>query len=225
MRTLAIGDIHGCLAALETVLDTADVTPDDFLIFLGDYIDRGPNSKEVVSHVIELGRRQSTIVLRGNHEAMMLAAREDPVQATMWLTFGGNEALRSYNAGEEGDWQKSIPIEHWRFFELTRPWFETRTHIFVHAAVLPDLPMREQPEYILFWERYYHDLRHNSGKMIICGHSAQPEGRPSVGARAVCIDTGIGKGGWLTCLDIGSGEFWQANQQRMAQSGKLHLPD
>jgi serine/threonine protein phosphatase 1 len=225
MRTLAIGDIHGCSAALETVLDTADVTPDDLLIFLGDYIDRGPDSKAAVSHVIDLGRRQSTIALRGNHEVMILSAREDPIQATLWASYGGNEALHSYGAGFHDNWARSVPIEHWKFFELTRPWFETRTHIFVHAAVLSHLPMIEQPDYILFWERYYHDLRHDSGKMIICGHTPQPEGRPSVGTRAVCIDTGIGTGNWLTCLDVQTGEFWQANQERRVRAGKLHLPD
>src|SRR5262245_21865359 len=225
MRTLAIGDVHGCMTALETVLDTADVTPDDFLIFLGDYIDRGPDSKSVVSHLIELKRRQSTIMLRGNHEAMILSSRDDPMQAALWATFGGSESLRSYGVSLQEDWPKTVPIEHWKFFELTRPFFETRTHIFVHAAVLSHLPMREQPEYILYWERYFHDLRHDSGKMIICGHTPQPEGRPGVSARAICIDTGVYMGRWLTCLDVESGEYWQGNQQRQARSGKLHLPD
>jgi len=221
MRTLAIGDIHGCCAALETLFDAAQVTPDDFLVFLGDYIDRGPESKAVVSLLIKCSQEQNAITLRGNHEVMILSAREDPLQAKLWSSYGGDEALRSYGAGYSEVWQDFIPDEHWKFYEQTRPWFETETHIFVHATVLPDLDMRDQPDYVLYWERFNESLRHRSGKIVVCGHTPQHSGWPTRGACSVCIDTGVNSGKWLTCLDVDSGSFWQANESRMLRTGQL----
>jgi serine/threonine protein phosphatase 1 len=221
MRTLAIGDIHGCYSALETLLQAVKVAPDDFLIFLGDYIDRGPESKAVVSRVIRCGREQNAIALRGNHEVMILSAREEPLQAKLWSSYGGDEALRSYGAGHSEVWQDFIPEEHWEFYKQTRPWFETETHIFVHATVSPDLDMRDQPEYILYWERFDESLRHRSGKIVICGHTPQHSGWPTQGTRSVCIDTGVNSGKWLTCLDVDTGLFWQANEGRKVRTGQL----
>jgi serine/threonine protein phosphatase 1 len=221
MRTLAIGDIHGCLSSLEALLEAAHVTTDDFLIFLGDYIDRGPESKAVVSRVIRCGEQQRTITLRGNHEVMILQAREDPLQAKLWSSYGGDEALHSYGAGYSEAWQAFIPDEHWKFYEQTRPWFEIETHIFVHATVSPDLSMQEQPDFLLYWERFNEDLRHISSKIVVCGHTPQHSGWPTRGARSICIDTGVNSGKWLTCLDVDSGSFWQANESRMVRTGLL----
>ncbi|HZJ13838.1 MAG TPA: metallophosphoesterase family protein [Chthoniobacteraceae bacterium] len=221
MRTLVIGDIHGCIAALDAVTQAAAITDDDFLVFLGDYIDRGPDSRAVVSRVIQHSREQGTIVLRGNHEAMILSARDDPFQAKLWCSYGGDEALHSYGAEFRNDWQGYIPVEHWRFFEDTKPWFETEAHIFVHATVLPDLDMCDQPEYVLYWEQYDPLLSHKSGKLVVCGHTPQNSGWPTEGKRSVCIDTGLGSGKWLTCLDVDSGNFWQANGRRTVRTGQL----
>jgi serine/threonine protein phosphatase 1 len=221
MRTLAIGDIHGCYSALETLLQAAKVAPDDFLVFLGDYIDRGPESKAVVSRVINFCKQQSAITLRGNHEVMILQAREDPLQAKLWSSYGGDEALHSYGAGYSEAWQNFIPDEHWKFYEQTRPWFETETHLFVHATVSSELSMQEQPDYLLYWERFNENLRHRSGKIVVCGHTPQHSGWPTRGAGSICIDTGVNSGKWLTCLDVDSGSFWQANEGRMVRAGKL----
>jgi len=221
MRTLAIGDIHGCCFALDTLTQAAGITPDDFLIFLGDYIDRGPDSKGVVSRVIQHSQEQGTIILRGNHEAMILSARENPLQAHLWGSYGGDEALRSYGAWGRNDWQQFISEEHWRFFEKSLPWYETETHIFVHATVLPELDMPDQPEYVLYWEQYDQRIFHKSGKVVVCGHTPQQSGWPTKGERSVCIDTAIGSGKWLTCLNVDSGDYWQANERRNVRTGKL----
>ncbi len=221
MRTLAIGDIHGCLSALNTLTKAAGITSDDFLIFLGDYVDRGPDSRGVVSSVIQHSREQPTVALRGNHEAMVLSARQDPLQAQLWSSYGGDEALRSYGAWGVYDWQHAIPEDHWQFFENSRAWYETETHNFVHATVIPDLDMPDQPDYALFWEQYDQRLRHKSGKMVICGHTPQPSGWPTRGECSACIDTGVGSGKWLTCLDVESGDFWQANERCDAREGRL----
>ena len=221
MRTLAIGDVHGCLRSLDTVLGAIRVEVGDFLIFLGDYIDRGPASKGVIARIIELGLKQKIVTLRGNHEVMILSARTDALQSKLWRSYGGDEALHSYGAGYNDDWQRFIPHDHWEFFESTRPWFETETHIFVHATVLPDLKLTEQPDYALYWERFDMHLRHQTGKTVICGHTPQRSGLPFRGEHCVCIDTGANSGGWLTCLDVVSGNFWQANELGAQRRGKL----
>jgi serine/threonine protein phosphatase 1 len=221
MRTLAIGDIHGCHIALQALVPMIGLSPNDVLVFLGDYIDRGPQSKEVVSSVLDCCRQGRAIALRGNHEVMLLAAREDPLKAQLWGSYGGDEALRSYGAWGEAEWQKYIPNEHWKFFEDTRSWFETETHIFVHATVVADLSMPDQPDYALYWERFEQQLFHISKKTVVCGHTPQRSGWPAKGQHSVCIDTGACSGGWLTCLDVTTGQFWQTNERSQAREGQL----
>src|SRR6476646_6510 len=95
-RMLAIGDVHGCLTALDTLLGFVQPTPDDQLVFLGDYVDRGPDSKGVLNRLIELQRTGSAVFLRGNHEIMMLGARNGRDDFRFWFACGGAEALESY---------------------------------------------------------------------------------------------------------------------------------
>jgi serine/threonine protein phosphatase 1 len=98
-RTIAIGDIHGCSAALAALIQAIDPMPLDTLVFLGDYIDRGPDSRGVLAQVIALGERCSVVPLLGNHEEMLLAAMEGQSELRYWLSFGGMAALASYDAG------------------------------------------------------------------------------------------------------------------------------
>jgi serine/threonine protein phosphatase 1 len=98
MRTLAIGDIHGCNTALGCLLTAVLPATDDRVVFVGDYIDRGPGSREVVEMLLNLSKTTSPIFLRGNHEAMILEAREDPLKANLWQSYGGLETLYSYAA-------------------------------------------------------------------------------------------------------------------------------
>jgi serine/threonine protein phosphatase 1 len=161
------------------------------------------------------------IALRGNHEVMVLAAREELTQFHLWCSYGGNEALRSYGAEFRNDWQQFIPADHWQFFASTRRWFETETHIFVHATLSPDLALLAQPDYLLFWERFDIHLQHQSGKTVVCGHTPQLSRWPAKGSHCVCIDTGVNTGGWLTCLDVHTGVFWQANENGSIRSAQL----
>ena len=97
MRTLAIGDIHGCLTALTTLLDFVAPAADDRLIALGDYVDRGPDSRGVLDLLIALHARGRLVALRGNHDEMMLEARAGPTENhSMWLACGGLHTLQSY---------------------------------------------------------------------------------------------------------------------------------
>jgi serine/threonine protein phosphatase 1 len=219
MHTLAIGDVHGCNTALARLLKTVQPTPEDRFVFLGDYIDRGPASREVIETLLELRKSYSTIFLRGNHEAMILEAREDSLKSNLWQSYGGLETLFSYDANYRQDWVSVIPKAHWEFFERTTRFFETETHIFVHACLDPELDIDEQPDWLLYWEYFEHLRPHKTGKRIICGHTLQRSGDADDVGFGVCIDTGAVVGGWLTCLDVASGKYWQANEKGSTRNG------
>jgi serine/threonine protein phosphatase 1 len=221
MRTLAIGDIHGAHTALTTLLKSVEPRPDDQLIFLGDYIDRGPASRQVIDTMLELKKSFSPVFLRGNHEAMMLEARRDSLKGNLWRSNGGLETLESYSAGFQKRWASAIPKEHWNFIEHTKRFFETDTHVFVHASLDPELDMDDQPDWLLYWEFLDRLKPHQSGKRIICGHTPQRSGKIKNVGFAVCIDTAAATGGWLTALDTNSGNYWQANERGQTRRGAL----
>src|SRR5262245_55090137 len=97
MRTFAIGDIHGCSRAFDTLLVQVAPRPDDRIITLGDYVDRGPDSCGVINRLLALSKQLRLVCLRGNHDQMMLDARDSPLAEEMWLECGGRETLRSYS--------------------------------------------------------------------------------------------------------------------------------
>src|SRR5437016_2814525 len=117
MRTLAIGDIHGCLRALDTLLAEVRPQPDDVVITLGDYVDRGPDSKGVIDLLLELAKRCRLICLRGNHDFMMQEARKNFFTEREWLAMGGKPTLASYSGRAESGTLKDVPAEHWQFLE------------------------------------------------------------------------------------------------------------
>jgi serine/threonine protein phosphatase 1 len=222
VRTLAIGDIHGCHETLVTLLNQVRPSSEDTIIFLGDYIDRGPASKNVIESLLELRKSCSAVFLRGNHEAMLLEARDDPSKEALWCSYGGLETLESYSPDHRQDWISAIPDSHWDFLQGTARFHETASHIFIHACLDPELDMAEQPDWLLLWEFFDRfQKQHKSGKRIICGHTPQRSGEISDKGYATCIDTGAAIGGWLTCLDCGSGQFWQANQKGNTRGGVL----
>jgi serine/threonine protein phosphatase 1 len=227
MRTLVIGDIHGCLRALDCLLADVGVRDDDLLITLGDYVDRGPDSKGVLDRLLALRNRCQLVALKGNHDLMMLAARADLEHYNDWLASGGKNTLQSY--GADIDWQalaQAIPAEHWRFLEEEcESFYETDRHYFVHANAYPDMPLGDQPDYMLFWEKLEVGRwrPHESGKVMVCGHTVQRSGRPMVLQRAVCIDTWVYGEGWLTCLDVEREVYRQANQRGETRMGNLQF--
>ena len=225
MRVLAIGDIHGTSNALMALEAAVRFSPDDLLITLGDYVDRGPDSAGVLDWLIARRKTGKLVALLGNHERMMLASRSDPLARESWLSYGGVATLASYERlGGEGQLD-DVPDEHWAFMEQhCQNWYETESHFFVHAYALPDLPLEEQPEEFLLWERFLDPLPHQSGKTMVCGHTPQSSGMPLNLGHAVCIDTWAYATGWLTCLDVSTGEYWQANQRGASRTGKLTQP-
>jgi serine/threonine protein phosphatase 1 len=213
MRILAIGDIHGCSIAFDTLIAAVKPQLNDQIITLGDYIDRGPNSKGIIKRLIAWHDTGQLTALRGNHELMILNASTHRQAKSRWLSCGGDATLASYaksgKAGKLGD----VPDHHWHFLKnVCVDWCETQTHFFVHANVHPDLPLAAQPDQMLFWEKFGHPRPHCSGKMMVCGHTSQKTGVPLHVGHAICIDTRVYGKGWLTCLDVNSGKVWQTNQ-------------
>ncbi len=222
-RHLAIGDIHGCFTALRTLCDFVGLRSDDTIITLGDYCDRGPDTHAVLDWLILMKTKHQFYPLRGNHDLVMVKARDDDAERDRWLKFGGDATLQSY-APFEGDpgSVSDVPDLHWEFLsnELL-PYYESENHFFVHANAFPEVPLEEQPDFMLYWERCYDPPRHVSGKIMVCGHTSQKSGLPFTNGNAICIDTWVYGDGWLTCLDVDSGMIWQANQR--AETRQLWL--
>lgn len=208
-RTLAIGDIHGCDHALETLLQQLALTSDDTVIFLGDIVDRGPGTRQAIDRILELRRLCDVVTIMGNHEEMMRDAISRGWLFEGWLDFGGRETLNSYGGQVE-----DIPAEHLRFLTMLKPWWETEHDIFVHAAVEPHLALVNQTANYLRWKHIDgSEPPHVSGKRIVCGHTRQTDGVPLVFNGWACIDTDPNGHGWLSCLDADTNQVTQANQK------------
>jgi serine/threonine protein phosphatase 1 len=224
MRTLVIGDIHGCSTAFDAVLHAAAPTADDRIITLGDYVDRGPDSRGVLDRLVALHARGNLVPLLGNHELMMLDARYGGDRLRMWLFCGGEETVASYGiAIPTPAALDAIPPKHWDFLERhCVDYHETATHLFVHANASPDLPLEDQPDYMLFWTPLDEPVEHISGKVLVCGHTRQFGHLPRRLGSAICIDTGAYEDdGWLTCLEVETGRYWQANDRGQLRKGCL----
>jgi serine/threonine protein phosphatase 1 len=214
MRTLAVGDIHGCATAFDKLLETVQLRPEDKLITLGDYVDKGPDSKGVLEKLLYLYQNHQLIPLKGNHELMMLEASLGKSHERLWLTVGGKATVNSYPNSNDIDSLTNIPDDHWDFIKQhCLDWFETDNHIFVHANVDPEVPVNQQSGHELFWQKMYPRQPHYSGKIVVCGHSSQKDGRPVNMGHQICIDTWACGKGWLTCLDVDKGKIWQTNQK------------
>lgn len=215
MRLLAIGDIHGCATALEVLLKVVDLRPGDKVISLGDYINKGPESSLVLDRLVQLFDQDILLPLRGNHELKLMAAGEKGQTQTSIETLVDCHTLASYGSQGQAGRLADIPEFHWQFVKHhCLNWVETEAHIFVHATLAADQPLIEQTERALFFDKFNDPLPHISGKTFICGHTPQKDGNPLNLGHAICLDTAACAGQWLTCLDVLSGQIWQANQQR-----------
>lgn len=229
MRTIAIGDIHGCDVALEALLRAIDLTPSDTIITLGDYVDRGPSSRKVIDQLIALPEVCNFIPLLGNHELMLMRAFSGNDELNHWLRQGGRATLSSYGhtriAGtfRNDELKEMIPRDHMKFIRDCVGFHETPKHIFVHANYEWDAPMDKQTENASFWNHItpqkepYPPKPHCSGKTIWVGHTAQFTGEVLDLEHVICLDTYACGGGWLTAMDVDTRKVWQVNQE-----GELH---
>jgi serine/threonine protein phosphatase 1 len=222
-RLLAVGDVHGCSLHLDALLAAVRPTAADRIIFLGDLVDRGPDTRGVLGRVLALKAELDVTCLRGNHELLMARARTDPDVRREWLSVGGAETLASYSPvpGRIPD-LTAVPEAHWAFVEDgCVNYVETDSAILVHAGLDPDLPPDDQFDSLLFWEFLTGPIRHESGKTVICGHTSQKSGMIWDMGPTICIDTAAYKGGKLTCLDVTTWHYWQADLFGRVTEGDL----
>ncbi len=209
-RIFAIGDVHGCLDKLVDLMDRLDYDASrDTLLFIGDYIDRGPDSRGVVQFILDLRESGTAVVcLRGNHEQMFLDYYHGREDKSFFLSNGGISTLRSYNVDDDLTGGR-IPESHLRFFTTLLPYYETDGHIFVHAGLRPGIPLAQQDEDDLIWIRYeFISSSYDFGKTVVFGHT--PMQKPYFNKAKIGIDTGAVYGGKLTCLELPEGRIHQA---------------
>lgn len=202
-RILAVGDLHGCVDKLQILMAGLGWNPEeDLLVFIGDYVDRGPDSAGVIEHLLGLYQWTDNIVcLKGNHEQILLDFLEGKNEQT-FLFNGGDATIESYGGEEAG-----FPEDHFEFLISLPPYYETEDYIFVHAGLRDGIPLENQTEEDLIWIRdefIYSDYDH--GKLVIFGHTPRQE--PLVMHNKICIDTGAVFGGNLTCLELPSMVFY-----------------
>jgi serine/threonine protein phosphatase 1 len=217
-RVIAIGDIHGCAQALRALIEAIKPEPDDTVITLGDCVDRGPGSCQVIDELLTLGQKCCVIPLCGNHEEMMLNYLDGKTQPDNWLLCGGTQTVESYR--DATGKMNAIPDEHVDYIRTWRDFYETPSHFFVHGAYHPDQPLVEQR-----WQNWrWHSLRdmapsvHISGKTAVVGHTPQKDGEILNLGHILCIDTYCWGGGWLTALDTTAGQVWQADRRGRLRS-------
>lgn len=208
-RIIAIGDVHGCAAALATLIEVIQPAPSDTLVMLGDCVDRGPDSRGVVDLVLKLTDLCHVVPLLGNHEEMVLAAADRPGTATEWLRHGGRQMLDSYGVARADE----LPREHLLFFRTWGDYWETPSHFFCHGSYAPNVPLADQEWGYQRWETILPRIpaMHVTGKTAVVGHTAQKTGAVFNAGHVICIDTYCHGGGWLTALDVERGTVWQSD--------------
>lgn len=229
MRLFAVGDIHGCATAFDTLLSAIALRPSDRIITLGDYINKGPDSKAVLDHLLRLFHWGVLVPLLGNHELKMLMAGQFGRAIVHGEVLVDQPTLASYAGLSPGS--KVSPIDlspipdcHWHFLRHhCLRWFATDTYIFSHGMLSPHMPLLKQPDRVIFWNKLDHPQPHLSGKVLVCGHTPQRSGYPLNLGHTLGLDTAACEGQWLTCLEMTSGDIWQANQQ--GQLRQSHLQD
>lgn len=213
-RVIALGDIHGCVHALDAILAVIEPGPQDLIVCLGDFVDQGRDTKAVIQTLLDLRKRTNLVAIEGNHEEMLAAALENEKQRRYWEMAGGIQTLNSYRyAGSLRD----IPGEHWEFILSAADYFQTSTHIFTHANYEPNLPLHEHATYTLRWSLLdpKNAKPHFSGKTAIVGHTEQRSGDILDLGFVKCIDTYCYGSGWLTALEVKTGQIWQASRWGM----------
>jgi serine/threonine protein phosphatase 1 len=236
MTSFVIGDIHGCCDELRYLVDALPVRPRDEIIFLGDYIDRGPNSCAVVSFLIELTGRlneNKLVFLKGNHEDMLLSYLELSGQhGKMFLLNGGKATLESYGISAESspvEFSAAIPPDHLAFFQGLASYYLTEPYFCVHAGVNPLKTVPEQSDEELLWIR--HPFLYSSHVLpytVLFGHTPQHSVLYDLPYK-IGLDTGLVYGNMLTCLDTDEKMLYQISRgkkrvKKVSIEEKWHSP-
>lgn len=219
VRIYAISDIHGCADLLKQLFavidaDLARSRPQHPIhVFLGDYIDRGPESRQTLDLLIERSKSHQTVFLKGNHEAFLMEALDDPARFDDWRKYGGLQTLVSYgltptlnpDRAEQVELIKqlktALPEAHKRFLKRLRLTFTCGDFFFVHAGVRPGIRLSRQREADLLWIRdAFLESEENFGKYVVHGHT--PVREPDIRPNRINIDTGAYATGNLTLLTV-----------------------
>jgi serine/threonine protein phosphatase 1 len=218
VRLYAVGDIHGradILAELFTLIDQdlqARPRMRTIEVFLGDYIDRGPHSRQVLDLLMARRRQHVAVCLKGNHDAYAYQVLSDPSVLPDWVDIGGLHTLLSYGVEPSGydrdrqaqqavvtTFRQALPDSHYRFLKDLALSFSCGDYFFVHAGVRPGIPLVRQAEHDLLWIRNEFLLyEEDFGKVVVHGHS--PTNLPDIRPNRINIDTGAYATGRLTCL-------------------------
>jgi len=225
-----VGDVHGHAAKLNALLPLLreEAEPGDALVFVGDYVDRGPDSRGVVDQVLETKREGwdgPVATLRGNHEDMMLdyAAGSIEYDPEVWLRNGGVETLASYDGDLSHELLDLLPEEHLEFFRGLDSWHEDENGIYVHAGLTPGELPENCPDEVRLWIREpFIESDYQWEKVVVFGHTPQfeePRGffvlrsklkwRPLDRPEKIGIDTGAAYGGPLSAVMLPERKFFQ----------------
>jgi len=216
-RVYAVGDVHGCADLLTAVfmridhdLKTRPIAK-PVQVLLGDYIDRGPHSRQVIDLLIARARAHDMQFLKGNHEAYAAQFLSDPTVLSEWKHIGGINTLLSYGVTPSGSndpqsqrevaiaFRQSMPDSHRHFIQSLKLSFICGDFFFVHAGVRPGTPLQRQSEQDLLWIREDFLLHEEHfGKIVVHGHT--PASKPDIRPNRINIDTGAYATGQLTCL-------------------------
>jgi len=206
--TYAVGDIHGSLSKLRGLISRCEQHANGrsmTLVFLGDYIDRGPQSCGVIDCLIDLWSRlgDRVITLQGNHEGMLLEVIDGTMPNEFWLLQGGADTLRSYGIDDP----RELPRQHVDWLRTLRLSYDDGRRLFVHAGIDPERPLHAQTAHDMVWirEPFLSDER-DHGRLIVHGHTPVRTGTPDVRGNRVNLDTGAVFGGPLTAGVFASGQ-------------------
>ena len=207
MLTYAVGDSHGCRELLDALLARIEADAagrEHRLVFLGDYVDRGPDSAGVVARMRSLQQAapDRVVCLKGNHEDLMLRAAREPDDVALWLHNGGRETLDSYGAR----WVADLPRDDLDWLGTLPSRFEDEMRIYVHAGLRPGRALDAQRDHDLVWIRdEFLESGFDFGKLVVHGHTPRRDGRPDLRPFRVNIDTAAVYGGRLTAAAFEDG--------------------
>ena len=207
-KTCVIGDIHGCFNSLVSLLTQVEQRA-DVLVFLGDYVDRGPDSKKVIERILQLKKeRPDVITLQGNHEYMLLNYLAG-MESAVFLQVGGKQTLASYGLPADirpADACTHMPQEHLSFFQDLPLLWENQHGIYVHAGLQPGVHLSRQTNDWCLWARdEFIRSSYRFGKPVVFGHTVFK--KPLVQKNKIGIDTGAVYGRTLTALLLPEIEF------------------
>ncbi len=211
-KIFAIGDIHGCVSPLDKLLAKLEIdAKNDTLLFIGDYIDRGPDSRGVVDRILDIrGNLKNVVCLRGNHEQMFLNFYLEGRDEDLFMYNGGISTLISYGLAGEGKKDAKMPESHLEFYSTLRPYYITDDYIFVHAGLRPGIPLdRQDPDDMLWMRHEFIKSTYDFGKIVVFGHTTISFSTPLIDKRKIGLDTGAVYGGKLTCVELPETKIYQ----------------